>query len=87
MKGSFRSLLSCDCCVGSPRDGTSAIQQGEQEKQRLSPPPPPPPVPSLWNSPIVQRYPAASPHLPQEAANANALENQNLQASPAFPSN
>ncbi|KAG2283204.1 hypothetical protein Bca52824_054424 [Brassica carinata] len=70
--------------IVSPREGTSAIQ-GEQEKQRLSPPPPPPARRPLWNSPIVQRYPAASPHVPQEATNNdNALENQNLQASPAF---
>ncbi|KAF2538657.1 hypothetical protein F2Q68_00020087 [Brassica cretica] len=77
------------CCItfGSPREGTSAIQ-GEQEQKRLSPPPPPSARRTLWNSPNVQRYAAASPQVPQEAANnANALENQNLQASPAYPSN
>ncbi|CAN7043913.1 unnamed protein product [Brassica rapa subsp. trilocularis] len=38
---------------------------------------------ALWNSPNVQRYAA---QVPQEAANnAKALENQNLQASPAYP--
>ncbi|KAJ0245868.1 hypothetical protein HA466_0182730 [Hirschfeldia incana] len=78
-----RNLRTC-----SPREGTSAIH-GDQEQQRLSPPPPPPSARRpLWNSPNVQRYPAASTQVPQEAAaNANALESQYLQASqqqPAF---
>ncbi|CAN7043905.1 unnamed protein product [Brassica rapa subsp. trilocularis] len=71
-----------DINEGSPREGTSATQ-GEQEQQRLSPPPPPSVRRTLWNSPNVQRYAA---QVPQEAANnAKALENQNLQASPAYP--
>ncbi|CAG7894923.1 unnamed protein product [Brassica rapa] len=78
-----RNLRTCErVASSSPREGTSAIQ-GEQEKQRLSPPPPPSARRPLWNSPNVQRYAA---QVPQEAANnANALENQNLQASPAYP--
>ncbi|CAF2142752.1 unnamed protein product, partial [Brassica napus] len=81
-----RNLRTCErVASSSPREGTSAIQ-GEQEKQRLSPPPPPSARRPFWNSPNVQRYAAASPQVPQEAANnANALENQNLQASPAYP--
>ncbi|CAF2142736.1 unnamed protein product, partial [Brassica napus] len=81
-----RNPRTCErVASSSPREGTSATQGG-QEPQRLSPPPPPSARRTLWNSPNVQRYPAASPHVPQEAANnANALENQNLQAAPAYP--